>query len=63
MGIHIYFVDKDKIQKALKEMNRTHDHLKCEVKNVVEQRDNYEVFVEHDTSYPYMQDKWERNEF
>jgi bacillopeptidase F (M6 metalloprotease family) len=59
----MYRVHKDRIQTALKDMNSTHDHFKCQVKQVTEKDYNYEVFVEHDNSYPYVTGNWEENNF
>lgn len=63
MGLYMYRVRKDRIQTALKEMNRKHDHFEAEVKNVVEKDTNYEVFVNHDNSYPFVTNNWEENKF
>lgn len=37
--------------------------MKNEVKDVVEKESFYEVFVDSDNDYPFMSNKWERNEF
>lgn len=63
MGLYMYRVYKDRIQKALKEMNRNHEGFKCQVKQVTEKDYNYEVFVDHDNSYPFITNMWEENEF
>lgn len=63
MGILMFKVDKDKIQKALKDMNSTHDGMTNQVKNVVEKDCYYEVFVDTSNDYPFVINRWERNKF
>lgn len=63
MGILMFKVDKEKIQIALKEMNQTYDGMECDVRNVIEKEDHYDVFVDISSSYPFILNNWERNEF
>lgn len=61
--ILMFYVDKDKIQDALKEMNRSHGHMDSEVIDVSEKENCYNVLVNVSASYPYMTNKWENNDF
>ena len=63
MGLYMYRVHKDRIQTALKHMNGSHSGFKGQVKQVTEKDYNYEVFVDHDNSYPYITNMWENNDF
>jgi len=63
VGLYMYRVHKDRIQPALKEMNRRGVDFESEVKQVTEKDYHYEVFVDHDNSYPFLTNRWENNEF
>ena len=63
MGLYMYRVHKDRIQTALKAMNGNYSGFKGQVKQVTEKDYNYEVFVEHDNSYPFVTNMWENNDF
>ena len=63
MGILLFKVDKDKIQTALQEMNKTHSHMKNEVVGVTEKEDCYEVLVNTTNDYPFITSKWLDNDF
>jgi len=63
MEILLFKVNKNKIKLALREMNQTHSIMKNKVLVVVNKDSYYEVFVNTTNDYPFIINRWLKNEF
>jgi len=63
MEILLFKVNKNKIKLALGEMNRTDSTMKNKVLAVVNKDSYYEVFVNTTNDYPFIINRWLKNEF